>query len=64
MFNGSHRKDRQTLDTLKVSAVIGEQGEVVAQGGGAYQEIEVADKRPHGPEPAAFLRKYPANRGV
>jgi hypothetical protein len=51
----------QSLDPLEVAAVIGQEGEVMAQGGGPDEQIKVTDQLACGPETAAFAAKYLAD---
>jgi hypothetical protein len=49
---GLQRYQLQSLDPLEVAAVVGQGGEIMAEGGGTNQEIKVTDQLASGPETA------------
>ena len=53
--------DLDVLDLFEVFAVVGQEGEVVVQGGATYEEVEVADLGFLELESAAFLSEESAD---
>ena len=49
-----YRDNVQVLYPLEMSAVVGEQGQVMAQGSRAYQKVEIADDVSGGPQAPPF----------
>ena len=59
-----YRNDGQSLHTLKVPAIIGEQRQPIMEGRGTYQCVEVSDDSSCRPQPASFTCEYLANTVV
>ena len=56
-----YRDNVQVLYPLEMSAVVGEQGQVMAQGSGAYQKVEIADDVSGGPQAPPFYGESAAD---
>ena len=54
-----YRDDAQAIHPLEVSAVVGEQGQVMVHRSRADQEVEVIDEAARGPQPTALPGKNP-----